>query len=227
MTLIPELESALVAAAQRQAERPALRRGRLGLGRRPLAVALATLLVGGGAAVAARLAIHEGPPIPPAPAGDYAPRYHMVAPKPGTERIVATAADPVSGPDWGMRVSRGADGSLCTGAGRLHNGTIGTYDASKRLFRALPLRGPDTCGRRVAARAVGLEGRWATEGPSQSRFVVSGLVGREVKSLSIRGPNGERPLTISREGAFIAVFPGRLSLGDTPVTATFADGKKA
>jgi hypothetical protein len=229
MTRIPELQYELVLAAGRRAAP----RRRWAIGRRRwLAVALAALVVGGGAG-AAGLAIHEGAPIKPAPAGDFEGRHHIVAPRPGTERIAATAPDPVSGPPWGLRVSRGKDGSLCVGAARVFKGRLGIYDATTRTFRALPLRGPDTCGVRVAPRTFGLFAALSSQvagspkilapRDADMRLVVYGLVGSEVERLTAKGPGGAGAISISKEGGFVAVYP-RAVFSDVTVTAHFRDG---
>jgi hypothetical protein len=232
MIRIPALQAELVRAARRQsAERPWWARfGR----RRFLIVALAVLAVAGGTAGAERWVTKEGPPIKPAPAADFTPAHGMVAPVRGTERIVATAPNPGGGLPWGLRVSNGRDGSLCTGVGQVLHGRLGTVDRDG-IFHRLPLLGPDTCTRRVKRDEVGwfvdgrpapgLKARIVPNRPSRLRvYAVNGLAGSDVERVEVVAPHFRRSLTPRAHGGFIAVVPGTVTIYDISIVGHFRDG---
>src|SRR4051794_22369723 len=151
MTLIPQLEADLLAAAERVVRPPAPRVP--WVRRRGLALSFAVLLALGGVAGGAALVTHEGPPIKPAPRGDF-PRG-VQFPAPGTGVIAATAPDPGKlGPPWAIRLARSAEGSPCVAVGRFLTGRLGRSATRRDSFRALPLRGPGSCGVSVGPRKV-------------------------------------------------------------------------
>lgn len=232
MTRMPALQAELVRAARRRTEeRPWWARfGR----RRFLIVALAVLAVAGGTAGAERWVTKEGAPIKPAPEADFTPAHGMVAPVRGTQRIVAMAPNSGGGLPWGLRVSRGKDGSLCTGVGQVLRGRLGTVDLNG-VFHRLPLLGPDTCTRRVkrdevgwgitSLAAPGTHARLIPNGPSRLRlFVVNGLAGSDVERIDVVAPHYLRSLTPAAHGGFIAVVPGTASIYEISVVAHYRDG---
>jgi hypothetical protein len=234
MTRIPQLQDQLVMAAARQPDRRRLRLPGFGGRRRYLAVALAALVVAGGSAGAARLVIHEGAPIKPAPAADFTPDHHMVPPIRGTERIVTTVPNPGGGLRWGLRVSQGKQGTICTGIGQVLHGNLGVID-SKGVFHRLPLLGPDTCNKPVKSDEVG----WGASGvmrpgshlavvPNRpikdSWFVVYGTAGGQVDRIAVAARGKRHVMKPADQGAFIAVIPGPVSIYDITLTAHFRDG---
>jgi hypothetical protein len=231
---LPVLEElgARLTAAFAEAERversvPPRRRG-FWLRRRWLGVALAALLVGGGAATATKLVIHEGSPIKPAPAADFGPKHgNMVPPLSGTGRIVATVPDPKGGLPWGLRVSRAANGQPCTGTGQVYRGQLGLVDDGG-VFHRLPLRGPDNCNPAPKRDEVywGMQGR-ATPKAGAGQLVVSGLAGSEVTNVVVIGTQTRRAMKPVRpSGGFLAVVPGTASAYDVDVVASFRDGSQ-
>jgi hypothetical protein len=219
-TLIPQLENDLVAAATRL---HAPRRRLFRPTRRGLAAALAALLVAGGVAGATSIITREGKPIAPAPRGDF---RGVEYPADGTGVIGATAPDPAGGPDWGIRLARSQHGAPCFAVGRVFHGKIGRYDTRTGVFRALPMRGPGSCStRRLEPREVAwsMDSRPAFRG-EPARSVIYGVVGSDVAKLEVHGPDGIRPLPLSKLRAFIAVFDGNITAYDVPTIATYEDG---
>ncbi len=104
-----------------------------------LLVALGALVSFGGVAVAERALDRRGPDQP----ADSVPPNAAPAADPG---VVASSAtpDPGGGPPWAVRVFTNPAGLDCVAVGRLVDGTIGTFDAS-RTFRALPARVSGAC----------------------------------------------------------------------------------
>jgi hypothetical protein len=220
------LSSAFVDAEVLERSAAPRRRWRFGGKRRGLTVALAALLVGGGAATATRLIVHEGAPLAPAPAGDFGPKHgNMVAPVAGTGRIVATVPDPDGGLPWGLRVSRAASGQPCAATGRVYRGQLGIIDTGG-VFHRLPLRGPDNCNPAPKRDEVYWGGQ---SGPMRGvrQIVVSGFAGGDVSKIVVIGPRTRHAMTPVRpSGGFLAVVPGTSSFYDVRIVASFRDGSQ-
>jgi hypothetical protein len=126
---------------ERRRERGGAQPVRRWRGRRGLLVAIAAILTAGGVAVAGRTLDRTGPDEP----RDRTPR--SVSPAGDSVVISESArADPRSGPPWALRVFRNAAGEDCVALGRLKDGALGTYDAT-RTFRRLPPGSAGICER--------------------------------------------------------------------------------
>jgi hypothetical protein len=120
MTLVPQLQDELVAAARRTAPRPArLTR------RTPVLIAAVLLLLALAAvALAATGVIGSGPPLRPDTPSS--PRSGVGIPKPGAAQLLALrVADPGGGPPWGLRYVRTTRGAGCLQIGRVAAGRLG------------------------------------------------------------------------------------------------------
>ena len=138
MSRLPQLQRALVAAAERVEAAPArttLRRRRV----RTLAIALAVALGLAGVAYAATQLIETGEPVPPPPhSGSLLDRI-----VPGTTRVLPVrAADPDGGPPWGLRVFRAKSGAFCVQTGRVVTGSLHACLLTERVTPLLPISSP-------------------------------------------------------------------------------------
>lgn len=224
MTLIPQLEDQLVAAAVRVGATPSRRlRPRVSASRRAAVIAFAVVLALSAVAGAASIIVREGKPVAPAPRTDFPPGVQFPAPSTGV--IAATTPDPAGGPAWGVRLARSASGSPCVAAGRVLHGQLGKYDAATTTFRRLPLRGPGSCGITIGANEVAwfIDQRFAFR-TEPARTVLYGVAGANVRRLVALGPGGDRPVPISRKRAFITVYEKSLSAYQLPLVAHMADG---
>lgn len=221
MTLMPQLEHDLIAAAERRsrvaaAPTPRTRRMRP---RRALAVALALVLVTGAGAAAGGRIFKEGPSVPAADPRDRPPTQRVI---PVTAEIEpVTAPDPADGPPWGVRVAKNKQGEPCFVVGRVLNGKFGTFDGNE--FHAVPTGGGETCAPApdpLRYEVTNGTGRGAEGGIT----TVAGLVSSDVKSVEVNGPGGPRRLTISPHGVFITVYDGAMTPRDVPVKIVLQDG---
>ncbi len=158
MSRLPQLQRALVAAAERVEAAPArttLRRRRV----RTLAIALAVALGLAGVAYAATQLIETGEPVPPPPhSGSLLDRI-----VPGTTRVLPVrAADPDGGPPWGLRVFRAKSGAFCVQTGRVVNGKLGVLGQDGAFhndgrFHELPVVA-EGCGGRPGVNFPAIDG---------------------------------------------------------------------
>lgn len=214
-----ELERVAGDARPRRRFPPARLSGRVG------ALVAAGALATAAVATAAVLLIHEGSPLPGAHPQDL--RANGI-PLRGSARLAGLdAPDPGAGAaPWDLRLSRTADGEICTAVGQVVDGTFGIVGLDD-VFRRLPLGGVDACsfptpGSPVLAGARGFLGRTAAE----ARTVVSGVAGSDARSVTAYGAGGRRALRLGPEGAFITVFPGSPERVRPRVVVTFADGHR-
>jgi hypothetical protein len=188
-----------------------LRRGRW---RRWLIVAVAALVSAGGVAVAQRVFDRRGADEP----GDRIPKRVAPAADPGV--VTASAIpDPVSGPPWALRVFTNPAGLECVAVGRLLDGALGTYDAT-RTFHKLPA---DVAG---ACDPVGHSGLLVTasrRSQPEPRTIVYGLA-REYGPVRITIAGTTRTVRPGPFGTFIDVHTGLLDTRGATVTTTVGGG---
>ncbi len=231
------LGETLTAAARRQeasASASAARR-RGWLPRHLNAVAIALLLVLGGAAVAlAASGLLNGSPVPE-PQGAPAPNAGTGVSTVGGARLLALrAADPEGGPPWGMRLVHTTRGELCVQIGRVQGGQLGQlgidgafHDDGRfhplsantlpnytsgyaNLICLLPgelMLGYGPTQDRNAEWGVG-----RGPGPSaqQLRAISWGLLGPHAVSVTYRTSSGPRTIAVSPgTGAYMIVQPLR------------------
>lgn len=122
MSRLPDLERALVEAAERL-EAPERRHARRWRRRgTPLLAGLATLVIAGGALAAATGLLDSGEPVPPAPASPGLPK--PMTPAAGFTLASVRAPDPDGGPQWGIG-TYDARGLTCVVVGRVQRGQLG------------------------------------------------------------------------------------------------------
>lgn len=153
MTRLPQLEDALIKAAQRleARQRPITTARRSA---RVVGIALAAALVLGGMALAATQILKTGKPVP----ADLRSAGFFGVIKPGTTRLLAVrVADPAGGPPWGLRayrttIGRGARSLAlnCFQVGRVVNGRLGVIGQDGSFnndgsFHELPVQA-NSCG---------------------------------------------------------------------------------
>jgi len=186
-----------------------LRRGRW---RRWLLVAVAAIVSAGGVAVAQRLLDSEGPDKP----GDRIPQKVAPAADPG---VIATSAapDPNGGPPWALRVFTNPAGEECVAVGRLLNGTLGTYEETRR-FRKLPADVSGACG---PPGGAGLLVAVQHRGHPESRTIVYGLA-RERWPVQVTIAGQTRTLQPGALGSFVDVRAGNFDMRGATASTTVA-----
>lgn len=120
---IDRLGAELARAASAPLAQPPRATLRLGPRTRPLAIALAILLLCAGAAVAGGVLLRGAPvtpKVPPAPTVN-----EGAAAIASSELLPLRVADPAGGPPWALRTVRTTRGDVCLQVGRLAYGTIG------------------------------------------------------------------------------------------------------
>ncbi|MGO9488987.1 MAG: hypothetical protein ACLQBB_08185 [Solirubrobacteraceae bacterium] len=198
-------------------------RGRRPLTRRALLIALALVLLLAGAATAAIL-ITKGAPLPAANSRDL---QSQGVPLAATARLAGLdAPDPRAGePAWDIRLSRTAAGETCTAVGQVLGSQFGIVGLD-HVFRALALGGVDACG--VAAPdGPLLAGARVFVGadPAEARTVVNGVAGPGVRSVTVYGPGGPRPLRLGPQGSFITVYAGYVEEVRPRIVLAMSDGR--
>ncbi len=197
-------------------------RGRGGLTRRTVLLALALTLLLAGVAAAAIL-ITEGKPLPAPNAQDL---QSSGVPLPATVRLAGLdAPDPnPTEPPWDIRLSRTRAGETCTAVGQVLGGQFGIVGLD-HVFRALPLGGVDACGVDAPNGPV-LAGARVFVGTSsgEARTVVNGVAGAGARSVTVYGPEGPRALRLGPQGSFITVYPGYVEEVRPHVVVVMRDG---
>jgi hypothetical protein len=127
-------------------------------------------------------------------------------------------SDPVEAAlPWGVRIYSTARGTSCIVVGQVRDGRLGLV--AGRTFRAFPASTPGACG------STGGDGRVLAERQQQTsrgqRSLLYGLVGRDVRSLSLQVGGLSKDVEISPDGAFLVVRAGRGAFaGDALVIRT-------
>lgn len=116
---------------------------------------------------------------------------------------------------WGVRMYSTTKGTSCVVVGQVRDGRLGLLEG--RTFRAFPVATPGSCG------SVGGDQRVVAERQQKTsrgdRSLLYGLVGRDVRSLTLRTKGAVKPIEIAPDGAFLVVRvgPGAFA-GDVLVT---------
>jgi len=202
---------------------PPRRRVPVVLYRRTLLLAVLLALAAAGVATAAIL-ISRGAPLPAAHAQDL---RSSGIPIPASARLAGLDVpdpDPAQ-PPWDMRISRTADGELCTAVGQVLEGRFGIVGLD-HVFRALPLGGVDACGAAAPQGPILAGARVFVGGRrSEARTVVNGLAGAHARSVTAYGPEGARPLALGPHGSFIAVYRGYVEEVRPRIVVVGANGR--
>jgi len=208
VSIIPEFERQLRDAAERRTHSPSARlRGRLLA--RPVIVAMAVVVGGTGAALAAKALVEVGAPAP----RDY-PNFGEKILSTGTRLLSLRVPDPAGGPPWGMRlIYTTADRQDpvrnhktarwgCVQIGRVVDGKLGILGQdgafhNDGLFHELPVQ-PEACGSlNHSGQLIGLTG-----GASITASAYRGLEGcltssaRRQEQMAL--PSIERQLGVAR-----------------------------
>jgi hypothetical protein len=175
-----------------------------------LLVAVAGLVSVGGVAVAERALDRRGAD----QRGDRVPADTAAAADPGV--VAASAApDPGGGPPWAVRVFTNPAGLDCVAVGRLKDGAIGTFDAS-RTFRALPRRVSGAC-EPVARTGLAVAVHYQPNAPQ--RTVVYGIA-RDRQPVRITIDGLTRTVAPGGLGTFVDVREGIHDMHGATVTTT-------
>ena len=216
MSIIPETERQLRAAAERRAQSPITRalirtrRWRTLFLARPLMIGLAVVLSATGVALAARALVGVGSPAP----REYPNLGERILPT-GTRLLSLRVPDPAGGPPWGMRLifttaaSRG-DGRTgraahwgCVQIGRVVDGKLGVLGQdgafhNDGLFHELPLQ-PEACGSvNHAKQLVGLTGGSNIETASAYQGLKGCLTETARRQQEIALPSIQRQLAVAK-----------------------------
>jgi hypothetical protein len=185
-------EEAAAAAAQ-----PVRRRRRLG--RRPLAISLAALLVGAGAAATASQLISVGEPTK-------VPNEQPARYRPGSAApvVAATAPDPALHASWGVAIYDAPDGQQCVFSGQVRGSQLGRIVGG--TFHPFP---PGTSGacRTLAPTTVVTDVTSFPTSPRRTLFF--GRAGGTVAA--VRFHDGAKTLArtrVGQGGAFLFVLDG-------------------
>ncbi|HEV3283036.1 MAG TPA: hypothetical protein VG010_02430 [Solirubrobacteraceae bacterium] len=196
---------------------------RFGQTRRTLLIAVVLTLLLAGVATAAIL-IARGSPLPPPNATDL---QASGVPLPASVRLAGLdAPDPApSELPWDIRLSQTRAGETCTAVGQVLGGQFGIVGLD-HVFRALPLGGVDACGVDAHNGPV-LAGARVFVGTSvgDPRTVVNGVAGPGVRSVTVYGPDGARPLRLGPQGSFITVYRGYVEEVRPRVVVVTRDGR--
>jgi hypothetical protein len=165
------------------------------------------LLLLAAAAAAAVLLIQQGSPLPAPHPQDL---RSSGIPLPGSAHLAGLdAPDPESSnPPWDLRLSRTSTGETCTAVGQVYDGRFGIVGLD-HVFRPLPLGSVDSCGIDSGTGPV-LVGAKSFVGykPNEARTVVSGVVGRGARSVTVYTTGTRRQLQLGPHGSFITVYAG-------------------
>jgi type II secretory pathway pseudopilin PulG len=134
MTLVPQLQEELTAAARRSAAR----RPRAARRTSVLVAAALLLLALTAVALAATGVIGSGEPLKPSPDTPHNPRSGLGIPKPGAAQLLPLrVADPDGGPPWGARYIRTTRGVGCLQLGRARS-PLSMGSATRRAASSSP-----------------------------------------------------------------------------------------
>ncbi len=220
---IDTLERDLVDAARRRTEARRARRPHPWSGLRGGFLTAALVVGVAGTAAAGTLTALRGSPIP-TPRAVPAEQTALA----NTARVSAVrASDPrANEPPWTVRTARGATGLLCSTVGQVVEGEFGIVGLDGR-FRPIPADASDSCGtpRTGAASLIGAR-VFDAPAPSDVRTVVSGVAGRELRSVVIRARGREISLPVAHGGVFALALRGYPE--DSAITATlrFRSGRR-
>lgn len=201
--------------------------GRTG-GRRPrrhlsVIAACLTLLLLAAAATAAVLLIQQGSPLPRPHAQDL---RSSGIPLPGSARLARLdAPDPDrSDPKWDLRLSRTRSGETCTAVGQVLAGRFGIVGLD-HVFRELPLGSVDSCGidNPDGPILIGAHDFIGSK-KGEARTVLSGVAGRDARSVTAYVGASARHLKLGAQGSFITVYAGAAEEVQPRVVVVTRDG---
>jgi hypothetical protein len=189
-----ELRAAI--AREEAAAQPARRRR---FGRRPLAISLAALLVGAGAAATASQLISVGEPTK-------VPNEQPARYRPGSAApvVAATAPDPALHASWGVAIYDAPDGQQCVFPGQVRGSQLGRIVGG--TFHPFP---PGTSGACRALTPTTVVTDVVSFPTSPRRTVFFGRAGSAVAA--VRFYQGTKTLArtrVGQGGAFLFVFDG-------------------
>jgi hypothetical protein len=144
-----------------------------------------------------------------------------VQPDGGGAVLKASTRDPAGGPAWVVRAYRSTTGATCSEAGRTQDGDFGQVDEHGD-FKPLDLQAAGSCADLDKSPMSLAINNFPPRGAQPARSVIFGVVGPQVRSLTLRLASGSQPVALQHSG-FIAPV-ATADLAGATLTATMADG---